>query len=112
MIPESELLALLDKSEEDVGDYLADKGILTMQHRFCVEHGSVEIAESLADLAERLWERTVEKVGTVNFNNIVEMIAEKTTTIPNAFVFRQFYLKPIHRIIAAIIALQRSGEEI
>ena len=100
MIPKNELLALLDKTEQERALWLKDKGILSYRCR------ATAIDETLADLAERLWKRALH----VNLDFAMRIVADKLAVDFDRFW--KMYYKSIHRIDAAIIALQRAGVDV
>ena len=128
---EQEFLDLLKKTEEEIYEFLDSKE--NKKHVFeytecthtctiCDESMTCFCVESLADLAERLWEKAVEKVGTKLVSYLSESIDKFDTP---EFILKSgrsmacewkvwwlFYAKPIHRIVASLITLQRSGAKI
>ena len=114
MIPEEELLALIDKTEEEQYNWLAENKVLKPDATVVLYLCHIGRPESLADLADRLWKRanikTIFPIATV----YEYMYPEIEVTQANRCSMMEWLAMdalPIHRIIAAIIAIHRSGEK-
>jgi hypothetical protein len=119
-IPEDELLDLLNKAESEAIEWLShhDHIILDCVEKFSFLDGKVHkvpVWESLADCAERLWEKakikTIFPIAAV-YEHLYPEIEVNQANRCSMMEWLAMDSKPIHRIVAAIIALQRSGVEI
>jgi hypothetical protein len=102
-ITEQEILDLLEKTEQEQINLFASRHIL-IKRTNCVSPCGL-IYESLADLAERLWEKARDRS---ELDQVMAQISRNCGQ--RAWVdFFAYKAKPIHRIVAAIIALKRAG---
>jgi hypothetical protein len=110
MIPERELLELIGKTEQEQVDYLVESKFIRFLPCTQYKASGVVRMESLADLADRLWQEAIEKAEPEISCSMAQIsrICGKRAWVD----FFAYSAKPIHRIIAAIIALQRAGVEI
>lgn len=108
-IPKDELLALVEKDDGDCFIFFFDRGFIETHTCDWCEN---QTSESLADLAERLWEKAT-SCEVITSLHIACGIVSGINSCDNDIVRGWFfvYAKPIHRIVAAIIALQRAGVE-
>lgn len=110
-IIEAKLFALLGKIKEEQTDWLTEKDILQQQDK---GHTGFFRVESLPDLAERLWEKALKISRKTNWDELLDAMHETLNIIPEGFHFDQFwmyYAKPIHRIVASLLAMKRARKE-
>lgn len=125
---EAELIALLEKTPTEQENYLACNKIQKSTNCFsvccpdCDYSWDEDVYESLPDLAERLWDKAqyeCQKQYIAFTNSMVDVFAlvtclikpEEGTSKAEFWCWWACEAKPIHRIIAALIALKRSGIE-
>lgn len=99
-LKKSELLELLTKTEEEQNDWIRDAQLLITMNACCT-----------ARLAERLWEKakydlTFEIIKLVSVTG--KILLESASRF-DIFYWLGMESKPIHRIVAALIALRRAG---
>jgi len=95
-ISEEEILDLLTKTEKEQMVWLIDNGIAGKS-----DHFDIRVIESLPELAERLWEKAIEKAISYLLDVIIEF---KMTLVIKS--------DSIHRIVAASLVLKRAGAKI
>jgi hypothetical protein len=116
--PEQELLELPKKTEEEQRRFLRVNKITSIRYPVeCVQCGedlSVhhKVEESLADLAERLWEKAFTKAYKKLLSTMLHVYSLQRAVSASESFFWMFEAKPINRIVAALIALQRAGVEL
>jgi hypothetical protein len=120
MIPENELLDLLDKTKQEQKQWAIDKYLV----KVIGSTGGADdetVYESLADLAERLWEMAyLANIHSPLLDNAIVRIYENTTGIrviskADKITMLTWWLEPkkiIHRTVAALIALGRAGVDV
>ena len=117
MIPENELLDLLNKQNFIVNDFMQKHKLLLINRSIHIDGKEVWIRESLTDLAKRLWGRAVRKGGCCLVGVLIELtdkynFKDDAGNRPDWKTWWLFWSEDTHKIVATIIALQRSGEEI
>jgi hypothetical protein len=120
---EAEILGLLTKTEEEQIEYLYIENNI-MKNRWDIANGdNLTVEESLPDLAERLWRKAytighIPGIGDVFLSAIKEVhkiIFPKNygqVEMEEWMYFWALEAKPIHRIVAALLAIKRAGVEI
>jgi hypothetical protein len=134
-IPEQELLELPKKTEEEQAKWLSDKYILKSSPVYlrptftglgdrdgvCEETLAGDTTwnqrlESLADLAERLWEKMWDGKSLGMTWRITRdcllLVGGNTEFEESLMKWWAMFSRPIHRIVAALTALKRAGVEI
>lgn len=116
-IPEQELLDLLNKTEEERQKWFLDHDMLFV---LAEKEEQWTLYETEADLADRLWERA-NKTYLKESMVIIYQREVRPNIVFNIVTAGRFYedsrnwflydAKSIHRIVAAIIAIQRAGQE-
>ena len=116
---EQDFLDLLNKTKDEQIKWLTDRGILNgydrdIQHPVWGCTAKYTQQESLADLAERLWEKAMKQgtTLTVAMVHVADYCEKKKIIATQVFHWFCYYAKPIHRIVASLIALQRSEVEV
>lgn len=102
---ESELIAMLDKTEKEQLRSLQNMGVMVIRPE--TNESFDYWWESLPDLAERLWEKAKPRL-TVHILAMVFNFEDEENLLLNWIRDA----KPIHRIVASLIALKRAGVEI
>jgi hypothetical protein len=107
---EKELLDLPGKTEDEQIVFLSSRNIL---NAYQCHKCDLEQCESLADLAERLWGKLPNDLsGLADVYKQVNHL-RKDQALEGAY-WKWWAIEsiPIHRIVAALIALKRSGGEL
>lgn len=110
---EAALVALLDKSDVEHIEFLSTRRI-SKAYKCHNPKCDLEKYESLADLAERLWKLACEHAELSNAMDEIYPIKSCFNGPETRCRFYQWWLfdtTSIHRIVAALIALRRSGVE-
>jgi hypothetical protein len=122
--PEQELLGLLKKTEEEQINWLEKNEILKVPARLYDVCDHI-LFESLADLAERLWKKARE-IKLCEGGDLLTALCDVAGVMENrkkctqcehessagSVFFWATDADAIHRIVAALIALQRAGVEL
>lgn len=117
--PETECMKLLDMTEQEANEWLQDYDHLISDcpEKLSFVNGNVikvHVWESLPDLSNRLWKLAVKHL---TLPKAIQDVTEYSTGVrpmkrESIEAWWIYTSQPIHRIIAALIALGRAGVEL